>query len=134
MSTAAGDYLPCLFIASKLDQPMASELKSDCAKCCEELKMREPIAVSSKNGEFSSVYRTLVEIAVKPGPKDIPETPARKAAKIRRLWMQRLFIAGGVGMVATAVALYVVPRWRVEGKPAPSVTPPASGGSTKSAR
>ncbi|CAD7698024.1 unnamed protein product [Ostreobium quekettii] len=117
VSTTAGDYLPCLFVASKLDQPMAPDLKSDCAACCAELKMREPLPISAQNGEFGSLFRTLVETAVRPGPKDIPETPARKAAKIRRLWMQRLLLAGVAGVVALGVAVYVVPRMRGEGRP-----------------
>ncbi|CAD7702961.1 unnamed protein product [Ostreobium quekettii] len=85
-STAAGNALPCLFVAAKLDAPMPLDIKSTTAACCKELSMRPPIPVSHAKGEFASVYRTLVDVAVAPGPKDLPETPARRASRIRHVW------------------------------------------------
>lgn len=109
VSSASADTLPCVFIAAKKDLTKPKELTEDIEKVCEELKMRKPIEVSTQSGELNKVYRTLTQIAIKPGPNDIPETPARKAAIARRVWMRRMLVCAGVIVAAGAASLYVVP-------------------------
>jgi len=111
VSEAAGDYLPCLLVCTKSDQPAATGMKKAVEAVCQELRLRSAVRVSTKKGEMSEVFKTIVEVAIKPPHDSIPETPARKARRMRKLWTKRLLIAGGVATATALVVIYVYPRW-----------------------
>lgn len=104
-----GDILPCILIQTKADLPATTDIKTGSERVINELKLREPIKVSIKMGELNSVYKNLIQIALRPGFYDIPETPTRKAAKIRRLWMKRVLLVSSVGIGAGMLLLYIYP-------------------------
>lgn len=91
---------------------MAKELSDDIHKVCAELRMQQPIQVSTLNGELNLVFRSLVKSALMCGPSDIPETPARKAAKARRKWTQRLLIIGSMSVAVGIGALCILPLYK----------------------
>lgn len=107
--SAVADTLPCVFIATKKDLTMPRELDEDISKVCDELKMAYPIKISTKAGDLDKVFRKLTQVAMKPGIKDIPETPARKAARARRKWMHRMLAIGTVSIIAGLGSRYLLP-------------------------
>ncbi len=114
VSEAGGDYLPCLLLCTKSDLPPAQGLEDDVRELCAELKMKTPVRISVEKGELNDVYRTLVQTAIKPTIDSIPETPARKSQRMRRLWTKRLLIAGGAASAIILFSVYVYPRWRTK--------------------
>lgn len=98
-----------MFIATKKDLTMPRELNEDIIKVCDELKMANPIKISTKTGDLNKVFRTLTQVAMKPGTKDIPETPSRKAARARRKWMHRMLALGIASIIAGLGSRYLLP-------------------------
>jgi len=112
VSEAAGDYLPCLLICAKNELSMASGLKDAVENLCDQLKLRPPVLISAQDRELNDVFQTIMQTAVKPTIDTIPETPARKSQRMRRLWTKRLIIAGGVASAVALFTVYVYPRYR----------------------
>lgn len=110
VSEAAGDHLPCLLICVKKNQTTGAGLKETVRQLCEELKIRLPIEILLQSGELNDVFRTIVKTAIHPTLDTIPETPARKAQRMRKLWTRRLVVVGGVVSVAAVFTVYVYPK------------------------
>lgn len=110
ISEAAGDHLPCLLICTKSELDLHQETIKNVKSTCEELKLREPISISAKTGELHSIYKVIINAALKPSVDMVPETSARRHVRMRRLWTRRLLTVGLVGTTAALVAIYVWPK------------------------
>ena len=128
VSSAAGETLPCVFIATKDDLGMSQSMEARVINACSELSLFLPFPVSLMDSQSSSVgmdesieslFRHLVSVALQPlgpeghpkgsflngghsGPTFIPYTEARRS---KRVFRRRMIIGGFVASTLIASCL-----------------------------
>ncbi|CAN4108729.1 unnamed protein product [Withania somnifera] len=106
---ATGYEMPCLIIAAKDDlEPYLTEIQ-DSTRVSQDLGIEAPIPISTKLGEFSNLFRRIVNAAEHPH-LSIPETEAGRSRKQYHRLINRslMFVSVGAAVAVVGLAAYRV--------------------------
>ncbi|KAK6804936.1 hypothetical protein RDI58_002720 [Solanum bulbocastanum] len=106
---ATGYEMPCLIVAAKDDlEPYLTEIQ-DSTRVSQDLGIEAPIPISTKLGDFSNLFRRIVNAAEHPH-LSIPETEAGRSRKQYHRLVNRslMFVSVGAAVAVVGLAAYRV--------------------------
>ncbi|XP_009625701.1 mitochondrial Rho GTPase 1 [Nicotiana tomentosiformis] len=106
---ATGHEVPCLIVAAKDDlDPYLTEIQ-DSTRVSQDLGIEAPIPISTKLGDFSNLFRRIVNAAEHPH-LSIPETEAGRSRKQYHRLINRslMFVSVGAAVAVVGLAAYRV--------------------------
>ncbi|CAN4111149.1 unnamed protein product [Withania somnifera] len=106
---ATGYEMPCLIVAAKDDlEPYLTEIQ-DSTRVSQDLGIEAPIPISTKLGDFSNLFRRIVNAAEHPH-LSIPETEAGRSRKQYHRLINRslMFVSVGAAVAVVGLAAYRV--------------------------
>lgn len=106
---ATGYEMPCLIVAAKDDlEPYLTEIQ-DSTRVSQDLGIEAPIPISTKLGDFSNLFRRIVN-AAEHSHLSIPETEAGRSRKQYHRLINRslMFVSVGAAVAVVGLAAYRV--------------------------